>query len=1008
MDNIQLRVKWTFLLLLFLFRAVFSIRDENVKLGIRVSAWEGSCALLPCEIISRHTIDHYLWFYNSEFDKDKKDFKGVVVYHSKNEAEVNSYFKNRVEYRGKGAKDCTILLKDLKKNDTGSYDLRQIWQDGERWMSKSSLMLTVSESKGLNIHVPEMQENKSVTLTCSADYYCPVYDKLIWHHVGMTDNKRTTTTPTMTTTTTTLTFVPTWEDDNKNISCVLQRMNETKEMKTIQLNVKYAPRKVQINSESPITFREGNNVTLECSVESSNPDVSITWYKDSKELKGSEEYKQVFNESGEYYCLAKNSVGTAKSNPVEISVLYGPKSVSIQEPEGNIIEGSKVTLTCISDGNPPVHHYIWYKNGGEDVRSNNSQYQFSRITEKDSGSYECKASNAYGSVRSMPVQLDVKYLPQNVTVVIKPDKQIREGTQVTFNCVFTNGNPPDTNITWHKNKNPVIPFKVTKTIQAADAGSYSCKAGNKVGSSFSNPVDVDVLYGPKSVSIKKPEGNIMEGSKVTLTCISDANPPADPYLWYKNGVEYSRSNNSQYQFSRITKMDSGSYECTASNAYGSVRSMPVQLDVQYPPKNVKVVINPENKQLRQGTQVTFDCVFDKGNPVDTKITWHKKGIPVAPFKLAKTIEAADAGSYSCEAENKVGSSFSNPVDVDVLYPPKNSKCKILNGNEKRERESAELKCPTQEGNPKNLKYEWFKYEELYGTTATDTLIIPNLQWTHAGTYSCRAINIIGRSMKAVCLVLKLQYSPKNVTVGVSPGESVTEYTSVTLDCTAKANPPILSYTWYHNNKSLETNHAKHILASIQLSHAGEYHCYVTNEMGSSRSLGVHLHVSHSFSTITKYIAAAILPLILIILTVLIIRFRFCIRFKTCRKTDGDRSDSSFFVLKKAHNELSDQLDQQTASDDSLTEQINYSSLQYPVSTNGQESHPRTNTMCSDTSDIYSVVKKPITAEYENIESIEKTQDDSQDELHYSTIANLNKGTRRVHCDPEVEYAMLKH
>ncbi|XP_069804281.1 B-cell receptor CD22 isoform X4 [Dendropsophus ebraccatus] len=838
MDNIQLRVKWTFLLLLFLFRAVFSIRDENVKLGIRVSAWEGSCALLPCEIISRHTIDHYLWFYNSEFDKDKKDFKGVVVYHSKNEAEVNSYFKNRVEYRGKGAKDCTILLKDLKKNDTGSYDLRQIWQDGERWMSKSSLMLTVSESKGLNIHVPEMQENKSVTLTCSADYYCPVYDKLIWHHVGMTDNKRTTTTPTMTTTTTTLTFVPTWEDDNKNISCVLQRMNETKEMKTIQLNV--------------------------------------------------------------------------------------------------------------------------------------------------------------------------KYLPQNVTVVIKPDKQIREGTQVTFNCVFTNGNPPDTNITWHKNKNPVIPFKVTKTIQAADAGSYSCKAGNKVGSSFSNPVDVDVLYGPKSVSIKKPEGNIMEGSKVTLTCISDANPPADPYLWYKNGVEYSRSNNSQYQFSRITKMDSGSYECTASNAYGSVRSMPVQLDVQYPPKNVKVVINPENKQLRQGTQVTFDCVFDKGNPVDTKITWHKKGIPVAPFKLAKTIEAADAGSYSCEAENKVGSSFSNPVDVDVLYPPKNSKCKILNGNEKRERESAELKCPTQEGNPKNLKYEWFKYEELYGTTATDTLIIPNLQWTHAGTYSCRAINIIGRSMKAVCLVLKLQYSPKNVTVGVSPGESVTEYTSVTLDCTAKANPPILSYTWYHNNKSLETNHAKHILASIQLSHAGEYHCYVTNEMGSSRSLGVHLHVSHSFSTITKYIAAAILPLILIILTVLIIRFRFCIRFKTCRKTDGDRSDSSFFVLKKAHNELSDQLDQQTASDDSLTEQINYSSLQYPVSTNGQESHPRTNTMCSDTSDIYSVVKKPITAEYENIESIEKTQDDSQDELHYSTIANLNKGTRRVHCDPEVEYAMLKH
>lgn len=93
---------------------------------------------------------------------------------------------------------------------------------------------------GLKLHSnSKMEENTPVTLTCSIDYYCPLYNiSLTWDpdvngtvKIDIKNDTREIRT------TTTLTFVPSWEDNNKNISCVLQRSNETNESQTIQLDV---------------------------------------------------------------------------------------------------------------------------------------------------------------------------------------------------------------------------------------------------------------------------------------------------------------------------------------------------------------------------------------------------------------------------------------------------------------------------------------------------------------------------------------------------------------------------------------------------------------------------------------------------------------------------------------------------------------------------------------------------------------------------------------------------
>uniref|UniRef100_A0A3Q3ME73 Ig-like domain-containing protein n=1 Tax=Labrus bergylta TaxID=56723 RepID=A0A3Q3ME73_9LABR len=69
-----------------------------------------------------------------------------------------------------------------------------------------------------------------------------------------------------------------------------------------------------------------------------------------------------------------------------------------------------------------------------------------------------------------------------------------------------------------------------------------------------------------SVSVS-PSAEIVEGSSVTVTCSSDANP-APEYTWYKvNGRELSKE--SELVFSSVQSSDSGRYYCKAKNDLGA-------------------------------------------------------------------------------------------------------------------------------------------------------------------------------------------------------------------------------------------------------------------------------------------------------------------------------------------------------------------------------------------------------------------------------------------------------
>uniref|UniRef100_A0A3Q4NBE6 Ig-like domain-containing protein n=1 Tax=Neolamprologus brichardi TaxID=32507 RepID=A0A3Q4NBE6_NEOBR len=69
-----------------------------------------------------------------------------------------------------------------------------------------------------------------------------------------------------------------------------------------------------------------------------------------------------------------------------------------------------------------------------------------------------------------------------------------------------------------------------------------------------------------SVSVS-PSAEIVEGSSVTLTCSSDANPAAS-YTWYKEDEDSPKASGHNFTITDITPEHSGSYSCVAQNNRG--------------------------------------------------------------------------------------------------------------------------------------------------------------------------------------------------------------------------------------------------------------------------------------------------------------------------------------------------------------------------------------------------------------------------------------------------------
>uniref|UniRef100_A0A4W5KDN2 Ig-like domain-containing protein n=1 Tax=Hucho hucho TaxID=62062 RepID=A0A4W5KDN2_9TELE len=270
----------------------------------------------------------------------------------------------------------------------------------------------------------------------------------------------------------------------------------------------------------------------------------------------------VLGQDGWSVTYTKNSICALKGSTVDLSCSYTyPRGHTVTTTTWN--KWKSLTWTQIPD---KYEDRIEYRG--------NKENDYLRLN--DSAGYRFRFITSGGKFAGSPVSL---------TVTVSPSGERVEGSSVTLTC-SSDANPPVDKYTWYKKngggyQSMTGPQHVFNQIQSSDSGEYYCESQNEMGTDRSRTINMDVKYGPKNTSVSvSPSGEIVEGSSVTLTCSSDANPDVDKYTWYKKNRASLTGSEKTYNFTTIRSEDSGEYYCGTENKYGRLNSSSVSVDVQ--------------------------------------------------------------------------------------------------------------------------------------------------------------------------------------------------------------------------------------------------------------------------------------------------------------------------------------------------------------------------------------------------------------------------------------------
>ncbi|XP_075962978.1 sialic acid-binding Ig-like lectin 13 [Anarhichas minor] len=219
--------------------------------------------------------------------------------------------------------------------------------------------------------------------------------------------------------------------------------------------------------------------------------------------------------------------------------------------------------------------------------------------------------------------------------------KVKEGTSVRLTCSAPApclSHPPT--VTWtpdlgesvetlqeNQDKTKVKTSVVTFTASQNHHGkTISCTASyNQQDGSTESAVTsltADISYSPKDTSVSvRPSGPVPEGSNVTLTCSSTANPAVKSYTWYRaDGGQEALMGTGAVLNIKASKDDSPFF-CKTENIIGAGRSNLSQIDVQFAPQ-----ILSSSDCIKAADQLNCSC-RTVGNPSPT-LLWYLDGSPV--------------------------------------------------------------------------------------------------------------------------------------------------------------------------------------------------------------------------------------------------------------------------------------------------------------------------------------------------------------------------------------------
>ncbi|CAC5415121.1 unnamed protein product [Mytilus coruscus] len=356
-------------------------------------------------------------------------------------------------------------------------------------------------------------EGNSVTLTCTSSGGNPVPTVYWYRNNQLVDDTQTTTNGV---TTNTYTLVA---DKSHNLAVFECQVDNSVLQNTLSttwyLQVYTVPNQPTLNGSQ--TLLPGTTYQWTCISTGGNPSPAMTLRVGNSQfstgitqtsvLKSDKTYTvtstlswapSISNNGQTLYCDVKHPEtrgNNLQTVSLQLIVNAAPSYIRIV-PAGVVVnEGQGFTLTCEADGYP-APTYNWYHNDvmiheGAILTISNSLW-----TEHD-GLILCKATSTKGS-RQTWEDVDVQHIP--VSTVTQTSISQTVGSPVRLSC-DTRANPSATAWQWFYNGNSLSSTSKVLVVvmnSASEAGAYTCRAINGIGTSSDITFNVDIVSGTGS------------------------------------------------------------------------------------------------------------------------------------------------------------------------------------------------------------------------------------------------------------------------------------------------------------------------------------------------------------------------------------------------------------------------------------------------------------------------------------------------------------------------------
>jgi hypothetical protein len=295
-------------------------------------------------------------------------------------------------------------------------------------------------------------------------------------------------------------------------------------------------------------------------------------------------------------------------------------------------------------------------------------------------------------------------------------------------------------------------------VMADQAGSYGVRVSNGYGSVDSDGAELVVLV-PAQVVEGPVDAVVVEGEVARFEVVARGTPPLS-YWWYFNETNLlADATNAVLELNGVTMAQAGLYTVVVSNAYGNT-NFSAELTVLAPGR---VVLPPADALVPLGGTAEF-TVLASGNPPPS-YQWYFEATNLiagatGPTLVVENVTLAEAGLYSVQVSNTVGSEFSAPAALSISVLPyiaaQPESIGVLKGS------TAQFSVVALGAPP--FSYQWFFQgtNALVGATNA-SLALPNVDFPLGGKYSVTVSNEFG-STNSLSATLRVLVEPKILTI----------------------------------------------------------------------------------------------------------------------------------------------------------------------------------------------------------------------------------------------------